>query len=46
MSLENWRNTIDYERIGTVSEKEVLEVIELAKGIRGKLGILLSGQAF
>lgn len=35
------RNTIDYERIGTVSEKEVLEIIQLAKDIRGKLEIWL-----
>lgn len=35
------RNTIDYERIGTVSEKEVLEMLELAKSIRGKLEIWL-----
>ena len=31
------RNTIDYERIGTVSEREVLETLELARSIRGKL---------
>ncbi len=31
------RNTIDYERIGTVSEREVTEMLELAGNIRGKL---------
>ena len=36
------RNTIDYERIGTVSEREVLEMLELARSIQGKLEIWLS----
>ena len=31
------RNTIDYERIGAVSEKEMQEMLELARNIRGKL---------
>src|SRR3990172_12202217 len=31
------RNTIDYERIGAVSEKEVQEMLELAKSIQAKL---------
>src|SRR3972149_4352135 len=31
------RNTIDYERIGAVSEREVQEMLELAKGIQAKL---------
>ena len=31
------RNTIDYERTGAVSEREVLEMLELARNIRGKL---------
>ena len=35
------RNTIDYERIGTVSERELLETLELARSIRGKLEIWL-----
>jgi len=35
------RNTIDYERIGAVSEKEVQEMLELARSIQGKLEIWL-----
>ena len=37
------RNTIDYERIGAVSEREVSEMLELAKNIRSKLEIWLRG---
>ena len=37
------RNTIDYEKIGAVSEKEVSEILELARNIRGKLEIWLRG---
>ncbi len=37
------RNTIDYERIGTVSEREVSEMLELARNIRGQLEIWLKG---
>ncbi len=35
------RNTIDYERIGAVSEREVSEMLELARSIQGKLNIWL-----
>lgn len=35
------RNSIDYERIGMVSEKEIQEMLELAKAIRTKLDTLL-----
>ena len=34
-------NTIDYERIGTVSEREVLEILDLARRIRERLEIWL-----
>ena len=37
------RNTIDYERIGAVSEREVSEMLELAKNIRSKLEVWLRG---
>ena len=37
------RNTIDYERAGSVSEREVLEMLELARSIRDKLEIWLRG---
>jgi len=35
------RNTVDYERIGSVSQREVLEMLELAKNIRDKLEVWL-----
>ena len=35
------RNTIDYERIGAVSGREVSEMLELAKNIRSKLEVWL-----
>ena len=35
------RNSIDYERIGAVSEREVSEMLELARNIRSKLEIWL-----
>ena len=37
------RNSIDYERIGAVSEREVSEMLELARNIRSKLEIWLRG---
>lgn len=37
------RNTIDYERTGSVSEREVSEMLELARDIRDKLEKWLSG---
>ena len=37
------RNSIDYERIGAVSEREVSEMLELARNIHGKLEIWLRG---